>query len=59
LINSEVKQNKVVLVHAMKVYDAEVQIFSFLTSALDSGEWLGSLSGHLTPGKSAPGTHLI
>jgi hypothetical protein len=59
MINSEVKQNKVVLVYAMKIYDTEVQIFSFLTSALDRGEWLVSLSGHLTPGKSAPGTHLI
>ena len=45
--------------HAMKVYDAEVQIFSFLTSALDRGEWLGSFSGHLIHGKRAPSTHLI
>jgi len=46
-------------VHAMKVYDAAVQIFSFLISALDRGEWLRSLSGHLITGKSDPGTHLI
>jgi len=58
-INSEVKPNRVVLVHATKVYDAEVQIFSFLTLALDRREWLGSLSGYLILGKSAPGTHLI
>jgi len=37
----------------------EVEIYAFLTSALDGGEWLGSYSGHFTPGVRTPGTHWI
>jgi hypothetical protein len=32
---------------------------SFLTSALDGGEWPASLSGRFTPKEITPGTHLM
>jgi hypothetical protein len=37
----------------------EVQLHSFLTSALDGGEWLVSRPGRITPEKGIPGTHWI
>jgi hypothetical protein len=37
----------------------EVQLLSFLTSALDGGEWLDSSPGHFNPGERFHGTHCI
>jgi hypothetical protein len=37
----------------------EVQLHSFLTSALHGGEWLVSRSGRFTLRERAPGTHWI
>jgi len=34
-------------------------IHTFLTSALDGGEWSASLPGHFIPGMKASGTHWI
>jgi hypothetical protein len=40
----------------MKAYrGVEVQIHSYLTSALDGGEWLASRPGHFTPREKGPG----
>jgi hypothetical protein len=42
----------------MKTYwGVEVQLHSFLTSALDGGEWSPSRLGRFTPRERAPGTH--
>jgi hypothetical protein len=39
----------------MKAYGGvNAQIHTFLTSALDGGEWSDSLLGHFTPGKQPP-----
>jgi hypothetical protein len=44
--------------HAMKTYGGvEVQLHTFLTSALVGGEWFVSRAGCFTPGERAPGTH--
>jgi len=47
--------------HAMSTYweGVETEIHSFLTSALDGGEWSGSRTGRFTPGKINIGTHWI
>jgi hypothetical protein len=37
----------------------EVEIHTFLTSALDGGEWLASRPGRFTPRERAPGAHCI
>jgi hypothetical protein len=37
----------------------DVWIHTFLTSALDGGEWTASHPGRFTPGERAPGTHWI
>jgi len=37
----------------------EVQLDSFLTSALDGGEWLASRFGYFTPTEKAHVTHWI
>jgi hypothetical protein len=37
----------------------EVQLHTFLTSALDGSEWSVSCPGRFTPRKIAPGTHWI
>jgi hypothetical protein len=51
-------KGKVVSVHVMKALGgAEIQIHSFLTSALDAlhrGEWSNSLRGHFAPAKRTP-----
>ena len=45
-------KNKVIPVHAMKhVGGAEVQLHSFVTSALDKGEWSNSRPDRFTPEK--------
>jgi len=42
----------------MKKYEeAEVQLHTFLTSALDEDEWLAWCSSHFIPGVRAPRTH--
>jgi hypothetical protein len=44
----------------MKAYGGiDVWIHTFLTSALDGGEWSGSRPCCFTPGERAPGTHWI
>jgi len=44
----------------MKAYwGMELQLHTFLTSALDGGEWSVSRSGRFTPRERAPGTHWI
>jgi hypothetical protein len=44
----------------MKAYvGVDVQIYIFLTSALDGGESSASRPGRFTPGEIAPGTHWI
>jgi hypothetical protein len=44
----------------MKTYwGVEVQLHSFLTSALDGGEWSASRPGRFKPKERAPGTHWI
>jgi hypothetical protein len=46
--------------HAMKTYwGVEVWLYTFLTSALDGGEWSASQPGRFTPNERAPGTHCI
>jgi hypothetical protein len=36
---------------------AEIQLYEFLISALEGGEWSASLFGHLTPMERVAGTH--
>jgi hypothetical protein len=44
----------------MKAYGgADIEIHSFLTSALVGGEWSASRPGRFTPGERACGTHWI
>jgi hypothetical protein len=44
----------------MKTYGGvDVYIHTFLTSALDGGEWSASRPCRFTPGERAPGTHWI
>jgi hypothetical protein len=44
----------------MKAYvGVDVQIHSFLTSALVGGEWSTSIPGRFTPRERAPSTHCI
>jgi hypothetical protein len=39
----------------MKTYEGvETQLYAFLTSALDGGEWSASRPGGFTPGEKAP-----
>jgi hypothetical protein len=47
--------------HAMKTYGGSVEVYlhSFLTLALDGGEWSASRPGRFTPGEKAPGTRWI
>jgi hypothetical protein len=44
--------------HAMKTY-WEVEVYAFLTLALDGDEWSASRPGRFTPRERAPGTHWI
>jgi len=55
-IDADSTESKVVLVHAMRSYGGlEVQIYSFLASALDGVKRLPSCSGPLCPqGKKKP-----
>jgi hypothetical protein len=39
--------------------DAEVRLYTFLTSIPDTDDQSASLSGRLSPGERAPGTHVI
>jgi hypothetical protein len=49
-IDADNTESKVVLVHVMRSYGGlEVEIYSFLTTALDVGKWLSSRSGPLYP----------
>jgi hypothetical protein len=53
-------KGKAVLLHAMEALEGRGYIapYSFLTSALDGGEWSASRPGHaFTPGEKTPGTH--
>jgi hypothetical protein len=43
----------------MLIAGVEVQLYAFLTSALDGGEWSASCPGRFTPRERAPSTHLI
>jgi len=44
--------------HAVKTYRGmEIELLSFLTSALDWGDWWASSHGRFTSGKRIPGTH--
>jgi hypothetical protein len=46
--------------HAKKTYwGVEVQLHSFLTSALDGREWSASCASRFTPGVRDHGTHWI
>jgi hypothetical protein len=46
--------------HAVEAYwGVEVQLHSFLTSALDGGEWSDSRTGRSTTGERTPGIHWI
>jgi hypothetical protein len=46
--------------HPMEAYwGVEVQLHTFLTSALDGGEWSTSRLGCFDPRERAPGTHWI
>jgi hypothetical protein len=46
--------------HAMKTFwGVEVWLHSFLTSAVDRGEWSASRLGRFTPRERAPVTHWI
>jgi hypothetical protein len=40
------------------MWGEEVWLHSFLTLAIDGGEWLSSQCGCFTPGEKNPGTHL-
>jgi hypothetical protein len=42
---------KLTLVHAMKAYwwSIKIQLYSFLTSVLDGGEWVNIMPGRFTP----------
>jgi len=43
----------------MENEEVKVQVHSFLTLALDGGEWSVSCPSHFTPGESAPIVHLV
>jgi hypothetical protein len=44
----------------MKMYgELKVQLYAFLNSALDGGEWLASPPARFTPSEKAPGTYWI
>jgi hypothetical protein len=46
--------------HAMEAYwGMEVWFHTFLTSALDGGEWSVSRAGHFNPRERAPDSHWI
>lgn len=43
----------------MENEEVKLQVHSFLTFALDGGEWSVSFSSHFTPVESAPSAHLV
>jgi hypothetical protein len=45
-----------VRINSMKAYIEEVELHSFITSAIDEDEWSASCSGHCTLVERAPGT---
>jgi hypothetical protein len=53
-----VKKGKAVPLHAMEALGGRGDSYSFMTSALDGGEWSASRPGRaFTPGERTPGTH--
>jgi hypothetical protein len=40
-------------------WGVEIQLHTFLASALDGGEWSASRPGRVTPRERGPGTHWI
>jgi len=54
-----IKVKKVVPEILTEHHAVKVQLHTFLTSALDGGEWSASCPGRFTPKERATGTHWI